>query len=713
MRVDGRRLAAGLLLVALVVVVGLGWGSVFGTDRVATAVVVAGLVPGLAAVAAPARVRAPVLAPLLVVVVLVLGALLARATPGVFLDALVHGWARVLDGGLPAPDAPDRLPIVPTTVGLAATAAGVWARRPAALVAPLAPPVVLLVLERLMTTRGDGGSLVPEAVALLVGGLAVVALRSPGAGGDPGLRPTLRLLAGGVAAVVVGGLVAATAPTAEAYDPSAGRRPAVLPTAPVVNPLDLLQASTGGTEPVADVTIRPASTTPTRLRLAALPGYDRGDWVQAGDYAEVAQTLPPVPSGRDGITAARTSSVEVTVVDTALPGPWLPLPGRVTSVDTTPGPLLLDQADASLVLAAPPPAGSTVALRVQLPADPTTDELLTAQPDGDAGSLATPVPGTPPVLVTLAQGIVGTDGAPPFVRLGRLQQYFRQHFSVDPTAPAGHSLGQLAAFLGVGRGTGTSEQFATAYVVLARAVGLPARVAVGYTLAPGSTTLVSGDLTAWPEVALRTLDGEALGWVALDPVPATDTVGAAPQEEPQGAAAQAATKLASDPASTETAAQEAATTAPAADEGGVSGRLVLLLALLVLLLVAPPLVLLVREQRWRARWQSGSAERRVAGAWLAVRRALRRSGVAVPPSSTTSDVVALARPRLPAELAPVLDDLARRQAAAVFAAPGRLPATDADAAWVDARRVSHGLLAAADRSRRVRLRLGLTGAAWR
>src|SRR5690606_28164760 len=69
------------------------------------------------------------------------------------------------------------------------------------------------------------------------------------------------------------------------------------------------------------------------------------------------------------------------------------------------------------------------------------------------------------------------------------------------------------------RGLGTPEQFATAFVLLARSQGIPARVAVGYTVpvdedAPTTVAALARHADAWPEVYTANL-----GWVPYAPTP--------------------------------------------------------------------------------------------------------------------------------------------------------------------------------------------------
>src|SRR5207253_3173647 len=86
----------------------------------------------------------------------------------------------------------------------------------------------------------------------------------------------------------------------------------------------------------------------------------------------------------------------------------------------------------------------------------------------------------------------------------------------DVTAPPGHSYRNLEFFLTTSH-HGTSEQFATTYALMARTLGLPSRVVVGFRpgrLSGGVWQVRSGDVLVWPEVDFR-----GLGWVPFYPTP--------------------------------------------------------------------------------------------------------------------------------------------------------------------------------------------------
>ena len=111
------------------------------------------------------------------------------------------------------------------------------------------------------------------------------------------------------------------------------------------------------------------------------------------------------------------------------------------------------------------------------------------------------------------------DAPTPFERLWLIISYLRQHHSYDVSAEDQLRLsGSVDDFL-AGGSPGTSLDFAAATALMARAVKLPARVAVGYL--PGKFDPFSGthkvrtrDAHAWAEIYFS-----RNGWVAFDGTP--------------------------------------------------------------------------------------------------------------------------------------------------------------------------------------------------
>jgi transglutaminase-like putative cysteine protease len=114
----------------------------------------------------------------------------------------------------------------------------------------------------------------------------------------------------------------------------------------------------------------------------------------------------------------------------------------------------------------------------------------------------------------------------PHEEAAALQAWFRSdggfEYSLDPGP--GTSASHLFDFL-TGR-IGYCEQYAATMAIMARALGIPARVAVGFTpgelLDDGSRLIRAHDAHAWPELYF-----EESGWVRFEPTPSRRT-GTAP-----------------------------------------------------------------------------------------------------------------------------------------------------------------------------------------
>ncbi|WP_170286195.1 transglutaminase-like domain-containing protein [Nocardioides rubriscoriae] len=138
----------------------------------------------------------------------------------------------------------------------------------------------------------------------------------------------------------------------------------------------------------------------------------------------------------------------------------------------------------------------------------------------------TALPELPQPLADFA-GLVGARAATPYQRALAIEALVRDEYTLSPTAISGSALWRLDQFLlggpdQPGGGVGTSEQFASAFALLARYNGLPTRVVVGFRPGeqqPDGTRVVRGkDAFAWAEVYFRDL-----GWVPFSPTPDDDT----------------------------------------------------------------------------------------------------------------------------------------------------------------------------------------------
>jgi len=116
---------------------------------------------------------------------------------------------------------------------------------------------------------------------------------------------------------------------------------------------------------------------------------------------------------------------------------------------------------------------------------------------------------------------VTTDATSRYDQAIALQEYFRDpsRFSYDTAvSPSGDD--SVSVFLD--SGSGYCVHFASGMVMLARSLGIPSRLAIGFLPgtpgADGSTIVHGGDAHAWPELYFA-----GAGWVRFEPTPAVQT----------------------------------------------------------------------------------------------------------------------------------------------------------------------------------------------
>jgi len=269
------------------------------------------------------------------------------------------------------------------------------------------------------------------------------------------------------------------------------------------------------------------SPRPVYIRTTSLDVYgEREEWTNDGISGA------PVRGGRvpDQVTGpVQDLALSLSVVD--LPDAVLvPLPYQTVQVDgPRAGELQYDPRLATFTLdggssllpgdvydvdaVIPAPSAEQLA---QIPLDPAVDPSQVALPSN-----------VPPQVAEQARAIVDASGAvTPFDQALAIQNELRTWtYSLD-VAP-GHSGSAMAAFLE--SRTGYCEQFAGTMAVMLRSLGVPARVAVGFTpgtpvdaAAPAPGEPVAYDIAlsnahAWVEVLFP-----GHGWIAFEPTPRDD-----------------------------------------------------------------------------------------------------------------------------------------------------------------------------------------------
>jgi transglutaminase-like putative cysteine protease len=560
------------------------------------------------------------------------------------LSALPHAGGRLISGVPPLPVMVDTLAF-PALATWLAGAAGALAWSSGRALAALVPGAVLLVGASVV---GGSGPAAFWAAALLACSAAVLlalsadgdrpdevaaggvraAAEPAGGPGTSGRRWAARLLgcAAAAAAVAVAAPLALGGWQPQPYDVRDGVRPQVAPQ-PVLNPLGYL--SVWASQPDTPLmTVR--SDRVTELRWVALAEFTGTTWLPENEYRATGRMLPPADPEPPHATRQ-----EATVAVDALPGPWLPVVGSPTSLGVAGAGY--DPASGTAVALGGTAAGTTYDVAGDV-AHWRPEELTDlAPPEGEAFDRYLALPeGLPPQVAAITEQ--ATAEGTPYEHAVALARYLRSGYTFDPGAPSGHGTADLARLLvapGERGGGGTSEQFASAFAVLARAAGLPSRVAVGFDAgteaADGEFTVTTGDAIAWGEVYFA-----GVGWVPFDVTPGGREEGDVPGEP---SAARPDAGAAAPPGADGAAAHEVADP-PRSPDAGAGTTLVAVGAAVAAAAAAVGGTAALRVSRSRRRTAPGRpGADRVLGAWRELREALRLAGTPAGSGGTVTDVV--------------------------------------------------------------------------
>lgn len=344
------------------------------------------------------------------------------------------------------------------------------------------------------------------------------------------------------------------------------------------------------------LTYSTASGDPTYLRLVSLQNFTAETWEP--DPPEIERSNVPSRIGPPpGLASDVRVEDETTWVDVSnLGSPWLPVPYPATLVSGLSGDWFWDAED--LTFTSPNRAARGEEYKAQsLRVEPTPAQLTSAGrvvPEDYSAYLALP-DGMPPIIAAEADAV--TEGAASdYGKAVALQEFFRNGaFTYSETAPVeqgydGNGMGVLARFLEAR--SGYCIHFASAMAVMARTLGIPSRVAVGFL--PGDRQVETDEgrtryrvttqnVHTWPELYF-----EGIGWTRFEPTPGLGFVPTYADEATPGVPIDPAPTTAPTPTPTPTVApsRSAAPVDPTdavADAGGESAALGWLWAALVIL----------------------------------------------------------------------------------------------------------------------------------
>lgn len=267
------------------------------------------------------------------------------------------------------------------------------------------------------------------------------------------------------------------------------------------------------------------SSEPAYWRLTALDVFDGQIWRSGGRYRPADGELPASLAN-----AAEHRRVEQRFTISALAALWLPAAFEPTEVRSAELDVRYQPESQTLIVDTDIESSDGAEYLVTSAIPSFSPETLRAAPDTDDADLVdrfTELPDNFSPTATQTARDVTAGRASAYDQARALQDWFRTGggFTYSLEVPRGHDLSAIDAFLE--SRVGYCEQFAGTFAAMARSLGIPARVAVGFT--PGEADAADPELYrvrgehahAWPEVYF-----EGLGWVPFEPTPGRGAPGA-------------------------------------------------------------------------------------------------------------------------------------------------------------------------------------------
>jgi transglutaminase-like putative cysteine protease len=262
---------------------------------------------------------------------------------------------------------------------------------------------------------------------------------------------------------------------------------------------------------------------PEYLRLAVLanpgPAAWTADVITPKDVEDLS--APSLPTGLNQFRVPyRAAQMTITLAD-AFPSDsaFIPIPFDITDVNVdTFAYVRADQTAAARTQNAISTITSYTADYNVL--NPTADQLNAAgAPPASIAAKYADVPDQVPDDVFRWASMVTATGTTDYQKALLLQSWFRDpaNFRYDLTAAYGYGYGAMGQFLEQRRGF--CQQFAATMAMMARTLGIPSRVVVGFLQASkndnqGDYVMTTKDVHAWPELYF-----DGVGWVKFEPTP--------------------------------------------------------------------------------------------------------------------------------------------------------------------------------------------------
>jgi hypothetical protein len=453
----------------------------------------------------------------------------------------------------------------------------------------------------------------------------------------------------------------------------------------------------------------------SRVRIATLDTYD-GVVYSVGsatvDSASGSFTRVPYEFDQRDVTGKRVS-LTVEVQDYA--GVWLPTVGKLEKVTFTGkdssalrDSFFYNDTTGTAADVAGARAGESYRLTAVVPTQPSLAELAKV----DAGSATVPSLGALPASLssTLNSYVSGAAGQGQklvaMIEALKKTGYVSHGVGKEVASRSGHAADRINELLTDQRMIGDAEQYSVTAALMARELGFPARVVMGFvpeTTGAGASEIRGRDISAWIEV-----DTSQYGWVTIDPNPPVRPIPAAHPKDPNQVARPQTivpppATQADPPDAQNVPDTQQHDAAPLNVFLEVLVQVLIVLAWVILglaILLSPFLVIIASKvRRRRRRRRAATSLEQIAGGWREFQDRVLDHGIDAPSAATRSEVATSVGGAQSLVLAAVADR-------ATFA-PGQPDTAEADLVWRSVSELTAALDKGKTRWERIKARISL------
>lgn len=681
---------------------------------------------------------------------------MAGPHPSELARQLAQGPNRIVSETLPLTGSPAALAILVVLIWLCGTATSELLIRsgpnhPGAAAAALAIPAALFVLTYAVSESAPGRDEAsgPLLLAVLAGialarhhySSGLTAITADAAARPPRYRALL-FGAGSAAAVAVSLAFAVPALPSMSRPPATVHRAAPTGSTLLIDPLDTmadLRDSSPHSPAHTELVVQLDQPASGYLTLAVLDDYDGAVW-------RFDTTFQPtggrIPLGSAAASVPATPVRQRVTINVPLPLPLLPAmdhPSRVDGVAVLADPrsgMLLPQGrvltpmtyTVDSLVPGPTVAGLPAADGVDTTNANPADTVLPPNSTTDLATalrfLSTVTRERPAPTIAFLQSVLAAlhtndrriDPSLPAPRLvkGSPPRHSTSTTTVSPVAGSlgGVSLSEVINAVTINRAA-TPEQFATMFAMVARYLGVPARVVTGFRLATSAVSarapsgvhrVTNRQAWAWVEIPVS-----GLGWVVADPTPdAVTAIAAPPPEQVQAPSTTLPPRQANAvPGNAINGAHALAKPAPLNRRPGAAiPTWVVALAsaagLLILAVMVVPAQAAMRRI-WRRRHRKSTQPGELAvGAWLELLDGLDRAGMEPVPGWTSTEVASEAGLHFGREVEEAVRSVGTLADRAVFSTVQQVDHSSAAESWITQHTARRLALQTLDRRQRVR-----------